>query len=552
MGASTNATAGTAQVACINCRQRHQKCDGNIASCERCARSNLICQYVPSRRGLRFPPEREPQFLHATSLEPSTPADLWYPHVDLNIHQQANLDIASPDILVSDGSFGVGDFFPSFSLGDTQLCDDYRTETFFIAHDTMSIDQPILSRHDVPSQGDFDTPLIQSYYMYFHPSHPLLPPLKSLLRLKPPHYLLRTMEFTALHYVSRASTDLTRREIVPLVYNADDAVEKVQALIILSIVLHSRDEPKEARYCLAQAIQLAFKLNMHHKHFAEESALGDLVREESSRRTWWELFIVDVTQAALQFGSTLIINLDRLESFLPCEEESFCDELSVLESLTLKDLEGRAFSKRVVNVSSYAYRIEACILLRDVLGLTRAAYSCPQTYKILDAKITGWFYHLSGSHRGPISSDGKSNEMIIQAIMLVHCASIFLSLPGPLLGKNDIRLPFSHLHTAKAAKAAIGISELSCLPVPASSHTPFYTCFLVLSSVTQLVICLSDRQHLLEKYVPFLSMNIGVLKSLRSIWPIAAGSSDRIQNCIWDFFRGDSEDRSTPDIALPS
>lgn len=98
-------------------------------------------------------------------------------------------------------------------------------------------------------------------------------------------------------------------------------------------------------------------------------------------------------------------------------------------SLTLKDLEYRAFSRRVIDATSYAYRIEACILLREVLALTRTADSCPQTYKMLDAKIPGWFYHLPGSDRGQISPDRESNEIIIQAIMLFHCASISLSLP---------------------------------------------------------------------------------------------------------------------------
>jgi hypothetical protein len=43
-------------VACLNCRGRHLKCDGNLSGCARCASLSLPCHFVPSRRGRKCRP----------------------------------------------------------------------------------------------------------------------------------------------------------------------------------------------------------------------------------------------------------------------------------------------------------------------------------------------------------------------------------------------------------------------------------------------------------------------------------------------------------------
>jgi hypothetical protein len=54
---SSQASANLASsVACLNCRDRHLKCDGNLSGCARCASLSLPCHFVPSRRGRKCRP----------------------------------------------------------------------------------------------------------------------------------------------------------------------------------------------------------------------------------------------------------------------------------------------------------------------------------------------------------------------------------------------------------------------------------------------------------------------------------------------------------------
>ena len=62
----------------------------------------------------------------------------------------------------------------------------------------------------------------------------------------------------------------------------DQTVEKVQALLLLAIVLHSRNERLGAGDCLTVAVDLAFELGLNQADSATTMGDGDPLRGNSS------------------------------------------------------------------------------------------------------------------------------------------------------------------------------------------------------------------------------------------------------------------------------
>jgi hypothetical protein len=71
------------------------------------------------------------------------------------------------------------------------------------------------------------------------------------------------------------------------------------------------------------ATRLALDLGMHRRQFAEQNGKGDEVLEESWRRTWWQLYVVDAFFAAMARANTFpTCNVDATVD-LPCEEDEY-------------------------------------------------------------------------------------------------------------------------------------------------------------------------------------------------------------------------------------
>jgi hypothetical protein len=75
--------------------------------------------------------------------------------------------------------------------------------------------------------------------------------------------------------------------------------------------------------------------------------------------------------------------------------------------------------------SSFVYRVEAALLLRKCL-LAGETHISQEALDSLCATITGWFHRLPKSKRAILHPMSEVDEMMLQATVLIHCASIYL------------------------------------------------------------------------------------------------------------------------------
>jgi len=86
----------------------------------------------------------------------------------------------------------------------------------------------------------------------------------------------------------------------------------------------------------------------------------------------------------------------------------------------LQTFSERAFAHSHLTFSSFAYRIEAMRILGTVLA-------CPTGYRenhaeveAVDSSITSWSFHLPAAKREVLTWEGKVDEMLFHANMIIN------------------------------------------------------------------------------------------------------------------------------------
>lgn len=93
---------------------------------------------------------------------------------------------------------------------------------------------------------------------------------------------------------------------------------------------------------------------------------------------------------------------------------------AVRNAHTLSSFRERAFAKDEVVYSSFAYRIEAARLVGRILALSDFPHeSDDNNIEAIDAGLTSWILHLPPSKREVVDHEGKVDEMLFQAHMLI-------------------------------------------------------------------------------------------------------------------------------------
>lgn len=543
-------SAGPSLLACLHCRQKHLKCDGKTPVCGRCQSSGSVCQYTPSRRGYKGPSKKRARpdstseqvagdWTLDTPLSLQPPGE-WFSGQDWTQNNEVIDNNAAPVSTISGQNVDV--FLPSILSN--------------VASEAIAGHGP-LTPDSSQSAAVGDGYLIEVYYNYFHPAHPVLRPLRFLDPAGLPPFLEQVIKFIGSHYTPAASSETYRATVVSSTLAHDDTVEKVQALLLLAIVLHSRNERTEAGECLAIAVDVAFAVGLDGAEYATTMSNGDPVREESLRRTWWELFVVEGMLTALGIQRVFRTNTELqqhrpFQVALPSEERIYQEGLRPPTSPpTITQFDARVFAdddddddvnNKHTNssqyFSSYTYRIEAIRVLGRVVAIQSIDDSRQQDHvEAIDARIASWFHHLPESKAELMRPDGSIDEMMFQATMIINGAAIYLHFPrSDLLSSpavaaevicghhGPLSIPaFSHhAHAMKAVKAASEVSSLAALRhVPVTKHTPFFICAMVLSSIVQLAACSVKAGHMPDPSRDRLALTIGVFKSLARIWAIS-------------------------------
>ncbi|KAJ5110080.1 hypothetical protein N7532_002725 [Penicillium argentinense] len=477
-------------VACLNCRDKHLKCDGNPEGCGRCRDLALFCHFVPSRRGRRGQPYK-------------------YPCID---GIDSTLD--EGDSILNNASLNI--------LTSTDLSPSYVPEPQ---------GPPQMNKH-----------LVKVFFEYFHPAHPILPPFDLWIMSSPPQYLINIVEFIGLHHISPGQVPECSNDLWAAMDIAELALEKAQAYLLLSILFHGRRVPEHAKECIGLAIQCSFRLGLHCRELSDTVEMQNPSRSESMRRTLWEIFIVDTILAALQVGGALQFKMEIPDVSLPSEDECFLDGHSGLSSISANDLPRRVLLDDD-RISSLAYRVEATLILRQCF-IACESHAPEGTLEVLDSTISAWFHRWPSANSTILQPNGKVNQIDLQTAMIMHCACIYLHFSKSFLVSllpNTSELFCSRppsisahsskpqMHTAKIVNSAVELSKLASLSTCVTCHTPFFACTLVLSSIVQVAVLTAPVGLPFGMHYSYLALNIGVLKSMGNIWGIAASSLTKLR-----------------------
>ena len=288
--------------------------------------------------------------------------------------------------------------------------------------------------------------LIDMYYSKFNGGHPFLVPRK-LLRMKPtlyPPYLKTTMQFVASHFLL-GHTQGSLRIAAESILSAQIAENghKVQGLMLFGMSLFARFEQDSALTVFNRAIDLALSLGMNSKNFALNHGVGNPIIEESWRRTWWELYMVDGILASLN-SVQHVFRLQNIQTDVPLPGEEInyaqCQPTHTLRSQS--DFLDRSFAMESYPYSSMAYKIEAVRLMGKVVRVGFA--TSDEQVEGLDTNLASFALSLPPNKRHIVERGGTVDEVLFSTHNIIDCALIMLHRPRSSLPFIRNHYPTQH------------------------------------------------------------------------------------------------------------
>lgn len=496
-----------ATLACYSCRSKHLRCDGASPVCSRCSSIGAVCTYVPSRRGRSARVRKS----HAS-------------HIASPVQQHATslpVEAASEETLVPDSAAAA----TASSAADT-TCNP------FSAAETSH--------------------LVSLYYSRFHRSHPMLVPQAHFSAQQYPDYLILAVCLVGHHFAtSRPSPSLIRTaaSLAESSPGVDHVHHQVQTLILCALVTSSTSkQSSHADDYIAKAVALAYASNLHCLDNPAVYEAGRGLEQESLRRTWWELYIVDAVYSLLRhrppgFPSASLGS----HPFAPCSESQF--ETGELSSgnIVQADFENRILMQTPPDFSSYSYRIHAAAIIRRVCTLLVGSDLDPDELMAADQAIAAWNLDSPKASFASCDTSGEVDHMLLQAHLLVQVAALFLHVPRtnlPLsapramdvtcLGRGNQGTETCGLHIILSVAALKEICNLATIPWLQESHTPLLLCGFVLACAVQLAVASSRSgasspkqiQQCRQRVVLLLS----ALKYMGTSWPLAQDALLRFQS----------------------
>lgn len=397
--------------------------------------------------------------------------------------------------------------------------------------------------NDDVTENDY---FLQQYYTYFHVAHPVLLPKEKLVHEEfDAKFLVDTARFIGSHFTNSRS-EISQSSILSALDSApNDSVFKVQGLLLMSVALHLIDDQVGCQQNLDKAIDIALDLGLYSRNSAIMKRCTDRIMQESIRRTWWELYVVDAMTA------TFFQKISFRTQFIPADIELPCDEAfyslsSEMQPLrTVDELDGRFFADTDIVFSSYSYRIESIRLLSRAMTTSYSLGGQRDEVDAIDAALSSWLHHLPPEKREILDPTGRCDEMLFQAHLMIHSATIHLHLPRSTLSlakpsnsgvecarRCHFAPPAStyHTHAVKAVNAAAELARLASLPTSLFKHTPFFICGLVISSVVQLSACAINACSCLHPHRDQIVQSIGMLKTLSQAWDLAKFAMTQVRN----------------------
>lgn len=528
---SSRSGSRPAPVACLECRDRHLKCDGVKPVCGRCTASNAVCHFTPSRRGhKRAVRQVRADAQSAASLskgDPLDPANITVPDLG-SVPYQANSLTSNPvDALDSDSTY-VG------------AIDTHRR----VVPDGSSAAAVPASPESLQTLTKDDR-FVNLFYVNFHLAHPILLPRRMFGDHEYAPCLRAVVEAIGSHFSSAVPKDyritLWARAADQIATAGLDSVDMVQACLLTSIVQFAQDDAQTGVKTLSQAIAAAVRLGMHKREFAVTHGRGSAILQESLRRTWYELCITETYAAVLQRKMTLETTSMHADVLLPSEEEAYEQAIIPSRPPSWADFENQMFADADTVFSSFSYRIKAAHVLGQVLSITGPQGVHRDEVQMVDNALASWSLHLppSKAETETIDTYGRFDVIMFQAHVMISYATMLLHFPRGGLRSPTLNAPNvpdgqgmksfcpcnrENVHSVKAVEASKHLTMLAALRSPASIHSPFYAYPLALGALVQLAICtthLRGSDTCLKQHRARVILILGLLKSLSQHWPTA-------------------------------
>ena len=573
-------------LACIACRKKHLKCDAQMPVCSRCENKNIECVWTQSRRGYKGPrrstqavPEpvetlpnsssdpHPPSIVPETSVNPAYAArgpdvhpheQPFAPHLADVAHTASGFSGSIPqtesnNVSIQTPAGSVAEFhayrsaaaFPGHGeVGMYNLSESsgsFSNSPGYISGSTTSTSTSGDTVSSINSTYKLGDPLIDAFYSCFYPAHPFVIPPQQYGRdpSAVPNHLQNVLRFVGSHFVPGATPGSLRfAALAAISDNIPDDGYKVQSCLLLAMALFARFEQAQGVEALQTAINLALRLGMNHKIYTSFTSPGKEVIEESWRRTWWNLYIVDGLVSAIDgLGWTSILRDVLTDVPLPCECYDYLECRPLLSTKTLFDMQNRVFTEENHPWSSFAYEIEAVRLMHNILQSRELNQRFNDgEIEALDASLSAFQFSLPQSKRDLAERDGKIDEVLFAAHMIVYWAIILLHRPRSSL--TSLGNPYETVcsngdlatapvmaratHTSKAITAANEISKMTSMRVPLSVHTPCFTCAISKAAMVHLpAYTLETSMSAANTIKERLQLAVSALNTMGEAWPMA-------------------------------
>ncbi|KAJ4190532.1 hypothetical protein NW759_016731 [Fusarium solani] len=333
--------------------------------------------------------------------------------------------------------------------------------------------------------------------------------------------------------------------------------------MLLVIGLDGCCQQEKSRETLSDVEKMAMHIALHTRPFATLNGRGMLVLEESWRRTWWDLFVIDGMIAGVHPVTNFLLFDVASDVALPCEEYQYLSG-NIPKPLDLKDLEDSDFSGDDREFSSFAYRILCARNLRKFMKMPPIFGPGDENLACIQALLTNWRLHLPESKRDALHKDGKPDEMMFQAHMMVHATSILLHRPHSQLDSSQTRNVNScaprhavpsggafNAHAKHTIQSANEISKMITHRVPLLSHTHFFAWVVTLASLVHLskwalYFIPHDDDDLRQQ----IRLSIGALYKLSQVWASADHASSPLKGVAQEVYRVKKQQQVTPQYWL--
>lgn len=277
-----------APLACLECRSRHLKCNGQRPTCNRCSLSGTTCEYTRSRRGgltRAALAKRRSQVASKTNTTSSVPT-------------------------ISRGSANA-----------TPLQQDHRVLQ-------PAADGQYESHNPAEDPDISEDSLVTTYYQTFHRFHPIVLPRRDLQsayaspkwhgRLEP---VVQTIRLIGHVYANQQWPEAQSEDVERLIDGCpEDEPLLAQTCLLYSIALFWQGFHALSRRQMDKTLTLARIQKIYLKEFADHHAPDGPVWMESWRRTWWMIYAVDAYYVGTLGTADFSFSDLTFTAELPCED----------------------------------------------------------------------------------------------------------------------------------------------------------------------------------------------------------------------------------------